>query len=206
MCCSILRIQRGPPCRKRVSCDIQSRNQHSGWTRLSTRVVSECGGQGRNRTADASLFRAALYRLSYLANVLNSLDYQNPGCLLPLPKQPYAPPQVSSAMIKSALAAETMSEQRLGDVIDDHCIKCRRITNHSIVSIIEDKAAKVRCRTCYHDHDYRHEQAPPTKKELKRLEAEAQAALAAAAGENAPGTPAIDETAEPALKSRSEHA
>ena len=26
-----------------------------------------CGGQGRNRTADASLFRAALYRLSYLA-------------------------------------------------------------------------------------------------------------------------------------------
>ena len=25
------------------------------------------GGQGRNRTADASLFRAALYRLSYLA-------------------------------------------------------------------------------------------------------------------------------------------
>ena len=25
------------------------------------------GGQGRNRTADAGLFRAALYRLSYLA-------------------------------------------------------------------------------------------------------------------------------------------
>ena len=25
------------------------------------------GGQGRNRTADASLFRAALYHLSYLA-------------------------------------------------------------------------------------------------------------------------------------------
>ena len=27
------------------------------------------GGQGRNRTADASLFRAALYQLSYLARV-----------------------------------------------------------------------------------------------------------------------------------------
>src|ERR1700733_7112637 len=26
-----------------------------------------CGGQGRNRTADASLFRAALYQLSYRA-------------------------------------------------------------------------------------------------------------------------------------------
>jgi hypothetical protein len=31
------------------------------------RSALECGGQGRNRTADASLFRAALYRLSYLA-------------------------------------------------------------------------------------------------------------------------------------------
>ena len=73
-----------------------------------------------------------------------------------------------------------MSEQRLGDVIDDHCVKCRRITNHSIVSLVEGQAAKVRCRTCYHDHDYRHEQAPPSKKELKKAEAEAQAALAAA--------------------------
>ena len=29
--------------------------------------LRKCGGQGRNRTADASLFRAALYQLSYLA-------------------------------------------------------------------------------------------------------------------------------------------
>jgi hypothetical protein len=29
--------------------------------------LKRCGGQGRNRTADASLFRAALYHLSYLA-------------------------------------------------------------------------------------------------------------------------------------------
>lgn len=72
-----------------------------------------------------------------------------------------------------------MDQFRLGDIIDDYCVKCRRLTNHSIVSLMEDQAAKVRCRTCYHDHDYRHEQAPPTKKELKRMEAEA-AALAAA--------------------------
>ena len=31
--------------------------------------VVENGGQGRNRTADASLFRAALYQLSYLARL-----------------------------------------------------------------------------------------------------------------------------------------
>lgn len=63
-----------------------------------------------------------------------------------------------------------MSDHRLGDVIDDHCIKCRRVTNHAIVSIVALEPAKVRCRSCYHDHDYRHEQAPPTKKELKQQE------------------------------------
>ena len=63
-----------------------------------------------------------------------------------------------------------MSDFRLGDIIDDHCIKCRRVTNHAIVSLVKGEPAKVRCRTCYHDHDYRHEIAPPTKKELKALE------------------------------------
>ncbi len=63
-----------------------------------------------------------------------------------------------------------MSDFRLGDVIDDHCIKCRRVTNHAIVSLVGNEPAKVRCRTCYHDHDYRHEQAPPSKKDLKKAE------------------------------------
>jgi hypothetical protein len=63
-----------------------------------------------------------------------------------------------------------MSDFRLGDVIDDHCIKCRRITNHAIVSLINSEPAKVRCRTCYNDHDYRHEVAPPSKKDLKKAE------------------------------------
>lgn len=104
-----------------------------------------------------------------------------------------------------------MSEQRLGDVIDDHCIKCRRLTNHSIVSLVEGQAAKVRCRTCYHDHDYRHEQAPPSKKELKRMEAEAQAALASADGDLSGAEAAPDEMEESLeitgdLKSKSRHA
>lgn len=84
-----------------------------------------------------------------------------------------------------------MDEMRLGDVIDDHCIKCRRVTNHAIVSLVDGEAAKVRCRTCYHDHDYRHEQAPPSKKELKKAEAEAQAA-AAAASDGASGSVHLD--------------
>ncbi|MBV9768098.1 MAG: hypothetical protein JOZ32_07175 [Bryobacterales bacterium] len=63
-----------------------------------------------------------------------------------------------------------MPDFRLGDIIDDHCIKCRRVTNHAIVSLVQAEPAKVRCRTCYHDHDYRHEQAPPSKKDLKKAE------------------------------------
>ena len=63
-----------------------------------------------------------------------------------------------------------MDELRLGDVIDDHCIKCRRLTNHSIVSMMGPEVAKVRCRSCYHEHTYLHEQAPPSKKDLKKAE------------------------------------
>ena len=61
-----------------------------------------------------------------------------------------------------------MNEFRLGDVIDDYCVKCRRITNHAIVSLLNSGPAKVRCRTCYSDHDYRHEQIPPSKRDLKK--------------------------------------
>lgn len=72
-----------------------------------------------------------------------------------------------------------MTEIRLGDDVDDFCVKCRRVTNHAVVSVVNNEAAKVRCRTCYHDHDFRHEQAPPSKKDLKKAEL-ANAALAGA--------------------------
>lgn len=56
-----------------------------------------------------------------------------------------------------------MRNLRLGDDIDDHCIKCKRLTNHVIVAFFEDDPAKVRCRSCYHEHEYLHEKAPPKK-------------------------------------------
>ena len=83
---------------------------------------------------------------------------------------------------------------RLGDVIDDYCVKCRRVTNHAIVSLMNGSAAKVRCRTCYGDHDYRHEQAPPSKKDLKK------AALFNAVLSSAPGAP--EEVPPPAEESK----
>lgn len=90
-----------------------------------------------------------------------------------------------------------MGELRLGDIIDDYCVKCRRLTNHAIVSIIEGAAAKVRCRTCYHDHDYRNEQAPPSKKDLKKAELFAQV-LANAGGEGAASAEGAEGTPEAA--------
>jgi hypothetical protein len=83
-----------------------------------------------------------------------------------------------------------MREVRLGDVIDDFCVKCKRIMNHSVVSMVGPDPAKVRCRTCYNDHDYRHEQAPPPKVDnrkaalfnevLSKLQPDATAAAAPA--------------------------
>jgi hypothetical protein len=61
-----------------------------------------------------------------------------------------------------------MRDHRLGDIIDDYCVKCKQIMNHAIVSMLNADPAKVRCRTCHNDHDYRHEQAPPPKIDLRK--------------------------------------
>jgi hypothetical protein len=61
-----------------------------------------------------------------------------------------------------------MREPRLGDDIDDFCVRCKRIMNHSIVSVVNGEPAKVRCRTCHSDHDFRHEQPPPPKVDLRK--------------------------------------
>ena len=61
-----------------------------------------------------------------------------------------------------------MREPRLGDDIDDYCVRCKRIMNHSVVSVINAEPAKVRCRICHSDHDFRHEQAPPLKVDARK--------------------------------------
>jgi hypothetical protein len=40
--------------------------------------------------------------------------------------------------------------------------------NHSVVSMLNGEPAKVRCRTCHSDHDYRHEQPPPPKVDTRK--------------------------------------
>ncbi len=90
---------------------------------------------------------------------------------------------------------------RLGDDIDDFCVKCKRVMNHLVVSLLNDEPAKVRCRTCHGDHDFRHEQAPPPKIDARKA-ALIQAALdkaAAAASDGAPvdGAPVDEMSAAP---------
>ena len=61
-----------------------------------------------------------------------------------------------------------MREPRLGDDIDDFCVRCKRVMNHSVVSVVNGEPAKVRCRTCHSDHDFRHEQPPPPKVDARK--------------------------------------
>ena len=53
--------------------------------------------------------------------------------------------------------------QRLGDVIDDYCPRCRLLLNHDVASLFADAVAKVTCRTCYNTHDYKQGQVPPKR-------------------------------------------
>ncbi len=89
-----------------------------------------------------------------------------------------------------------MSDFRLGDEIDDYCVKCRRVTNHSIVSLLNREPAKVRCRTCYHEHDFRKGEAPP-KKDSKK-----EALFKEVLSTVAPAAPAAEEEPEKKPKAR----
>jgi hypothetical protein len=75
---------------------------------------------------------------------------------------------------------------RLGDYIDDHCSRCRRTTDHSVVAITGDEVLKVACRTCNFEHKYRHNKTG--KKEMTKEEA-FQKVLASVTGQLGGTTP-----------------
>ena len=87
-----------------------------------------------------------------------------------------------------------MAEPRLGDIIDDYCVKCKQIMNHAVVSVLNGEPAKVRCRTCHSDHDYRHEKAPPKEPKKAALFQEVLSKVA-------PTPPADEAEEKPAPKS-----
>jgi recombinational DNA repair protein (RecF pathway) len=58
---------------------------------------------------------------------------------------------------------------RLGDDIDDHCSRCKRTMDHSVVSMVGEEVVKVRCRTCNSEHKFHHNKTG--KKEMTAKEA-----------------------------------
>lgn len=49
-----------------------------------------------------------------------------------------------------------------GDEIDARCTKCKMVLAHTIVAMVGDKIARVRCNTCMGEHAYR---PPPSASE-----------------------------------------
>src|SRR3954452_15943077 len=75
---------------------------------------------------------------------------------------------VRGTLRRDHLGGESMRDVRLGDDIDDFCVRCKRVMNHNVVSVVDGKPAKVRCRTCHSDHDFRNEQPPPPKVDARK--------------------------------------
>ena len=90
--------------------------------RNRAKYLKTCGGQGRNRTADASLFRAALYQLSYLAG---KFQFSRPS--------------------RSAAANHTFSSAARASPVSFSTSACRLLPCASIVTI----AMKSRTRRCH---------------------------------------------------------
>jgi hypothetical protein len=55
------------------------------------------------------------------------------------------------------------AELRLGDLIDDHCPRCRLLLNHAIASMVDGHVVKVICQTCYSEHAYQRGQGGKKK-------------------------------------------
>ena len=60
-------------------------------------------------------------------------------------------------------------ERRLGDTVDDYCPRERRITDHTVVAMIEDQVRQTRCATCEAEHVYKAAQVPATRMKKAQL-------------------------------------
>lgn len=48
-----------------------------------------------------------------------------------------------------------VKKNEAGDEINSRCLKCKDVTNHTIIAMVEDKVAKVICNVCGGRHNYR---------------------------------------------------
>ncbi|NLV23778.1 MAG: hypothetical protein GXY54_03210 [Deltaproteobacteria bacterium] len=43
----------------------------------------------------------------------------------------------------------------VGDRVDARCTKCRKVLNHTIIAMVEERPARVLCNTCGGEHNYK---------------------------------------------------
>lgn len=69
-----------------------------------------------------------------------------------------------------------------GNEINSRCLKCKDVTNHTIIALVDGKVAKVECNVCKGRHNYRPEkpekEGAAKKKPTARATATATAKLA----------------------------
>lgn len=67
-----------------------------------------------------------------------------------------------------------------GDQIDSGCLKCKDVTNHTIVALVGEKIAKVQCNVCGGRHNYRSPQpaAAIKKSGVKKAAGKSSSSLA----------------------------
>jgi hypothetical protein len=53
---------------------------------------------------------------------------------------------------------------RPGDVLDDYCPRERRITDHAVVAMIDDRIKQTRCVVCDAEHEYKEGKVPPQRR------------------------------------------
>ena len=70
---------------------------------------------------------------------------------------------------------------KAGDEVDSKCTKCKLILAHTIVAMVGDQIARVKCNTCAGEHAYR---PPPSASEAtaKKRRAERKASAASSLG------------------------
>lgn len=83
-----------------------------------------------------------------------------------------------------------MDGHRVGGDVDAYCTKCRMLLGHTVLAMVGDKIARVRCNTCMGEHAFR-----PNPPGTKAPKAEARP-RAAGGGSAAPRARATREKAE----------
>ena len=76
---------------------------------------------------------------------------------------------------------------RLGDMIDDHCSRCKRTTDHAIVAIAGNDVVKVVCRTCNSEHKYRHNKTGKKEMTAEQAFQKVLGSMTGKMGEPSPG-------------------